>query len=145
MASVLISVSGSEELEDLGGVAKWDGGSSSDILKGLGVTAQLGSVSLVPVTLGTSTANAGASTHDTSVDGARDTILLLNINLGQVELLLVIGRVLLDISPGGSVDHLSHLEALDRFVLGHDTGAVDAPHDVGVSLVFLSSSVVSSL
>lgn len=145
MASVLISVSGSEELEDLGGVAEWDGGRSSDVFKGFGVTAQLGRVSLVPVTFGTSAAKAGAGTYNTGVDGARDTVLLLNIDLGQVELLLVIGRVLLDVSPGGSVDHLSHLEALDRFVLGHDTGAVDAPHDVGVSLVFLPSSVVPSL
>ena len=146
MASVLGFVAtGSEELENLVAVAEWDSGRSSDVFNGFGVTAQLGSVSLVSIAFSTSTANAGAGAHNTSVDAARHAVLLLDVDLWQEEETHVVGRVLLDISPGGAVNHLSHLETLDSFVLGHAAGAVDAPHNVGMSLVFLPSSVVPSL
>jgi hypothetical protein len=144
-ASFLISVSTSEPAEHLFGVPKRDGGSASNSLDGVDVVSQLGGVPLVSVALSTSTAYAGASAHDTSVDAARDAVLLLDVDLGQGEGLLGVGGVLLDISPGGTVDHLSHLETLDSLVLGHATGTVDAPDHVRMSLVVLPSSVVSSL
>ena len=144
-ASTPISVSASEELEHLGGVTKGDGGGSSDGFNGVNVASQTSGVSLVSVALDSGTANGGASAHDTSVNTARDAVLLLDVDLGQVEVLGVVSRVLLDISPGGGIDQLSHLESLDGLILGHNTGAVDASNDVSVSLVLLSSSVVSSL
>ena len=144
MASVLgLVATGSEELQNLVAVAEWDSGRSSDVFKGFGVTAQLGSVSLVSIAFDSGTAYAGAGAHNTSVDAAGDAVLLLDVDLGQGEGL--VSRVLLQVSSGRAVNHLSHLETLDSFVLGHAAGAVDAPHDVGMSLVFLPSSVVPSL
>ena len=79
------------------------------------------------------------------MDGAGNTVVVLHVDLGQVEVLLFVRGALLDVSPGGAIDNLSHLESLDGFVLGHNTRAVHAPDDVRVSLVLLSSSVVPSL
>ena len=78
-------------------VAEWDGGSSGDSFIRVDVASELGSVSLVSVAFNSSTANGGAGAHDTSVDATRDTVNLLDIDLGQVELLGGIGRVFLDI------------------------------------------------
>jgi hypothetical protein len=80
--SFLISVSTSEPLKHLFGVAKGDGGSASDSLDGVDVGSQLGGVPLESVALRASTAYAGTSAHDTSVDAARDAVLLLDIDLG---------------------------------------------------------------
>ena len=60
-------------------------------------------------------------------------------------MLLIVGVVLLDISSGGSVDHVSHLESLDGLVLWVDSTAVEASNDIGVTLVLFTSSVISSL
>lgn len=144
-ASVLISVSAFEELEHLGLIAEGDGGGTSDGFNGVDVAPETGRVSLESSSFDSSAANAGASAHDTGVDAARDAVLLLNIDLGQVESGVGVRGVLLDISSGRSVNHLSHLEALDGLVLGHTAGAVDASDHVRMSLVLLPSSVVPSL
>ena len=143
--SLLLSVPALEELELLFNVTERDGGSASDSLVGADVVANLGSVSLVSVPLHSSTANCGASADDTSVDAAGDAVVHLDVDLGHNEELLLVGGVLPDVSPGGGVDHLAHLEAADSLVLGHATRAIHAPDHVRVSLVLLSSSVVSSL
>ena len=136
----------SEELESqFGLIAERKSSSTSDGFIGVDVGSQLGSVSLVSISLSSSTANAGTSAHDTSVDSTRDAVILLDVDLGQVEELLTVGGVLLNVSPGGAIDNLSSLETLDGFILGHASAAKNAPHDVGVALVLLSSSVVSSL
>lgn len=79
------------------------------------------------------------------MDATGHAVIVLHIDLGQVEVLFVIGGVLLNISPGGAVDHLSHLETLDGLVLRHASRAVHAPDDVCMALVLLPSSVVPSL
>ena len=79
------------------------------------------------------------------MDGASHTVIVLDIDLGQVEVLFFVGRALPDIPPGGTVDNLSHLETLDGLILGHNTRTVHAPDGVRVSLILLSSSVVPSL
>ena len=146
MASVSVLVGVEEEpLELLVVETKRDSGGTSDGLIGEDVGAQLGRVSLVSISLGAGAANLGASTDDTSVDAARDAVLELNVDLGESELFSFVGGVLLDISTGRAVNHLSHLEALDGLVLRHNPAAVDASNHVGVTLVLLSSSVVSSL
>jgi len=144
-ASVLISVSASEELEHLGLVAKRDGGGTSDGFNGVDVTSQAGGVSLVSIAFSSGTAYAGTSANDTSVDAARHAVLHLDVDLGQVEVLDIVGRVLLDISSGRGINHLSHLEALDGLVLGNASGAVNAPDHIRMTLVLLPPSVVSSL
>ena len=79
------------------------------------------------------------------MDGARHAVLLLDVDLGENEVLRVVCVVVLNVSTGGSVDHLSHLEALDRFVLWHTSGTVDASNGILVTAVVLGSTVVSSL
>lgn len=78
------------------------------------------------------------------MDAARDAVLLLDVDLGERKKTTFISGIFLDISTRRTVDHLSHLEALDGLVLGHTSAAVDAPHYVAVSLVLLPSSVVPS-
>ena len=101
MASMLIFVCIYEEpLELLIVETKRDGGGTGDCLISEDVGAQLRGVSLESISLGASAANLGASTDDTSVDAARDAVLLLNVDLGESELWLGVGGVLLDISAG---------------------------------------------
>ena len=143
--SLLVFVSALEEPELLLDVTERDGSSSSDGFIGVDVAADLGGVSLVSVSLGSSSAYAGTGANDTGVDATGHTVIVLDIDLGQVEVLLVIGGVLLNISSGGAINHLSHLETLDGLVLGHAARAVHAPDNVRMTLVLLPSSVVPSL
>jgi len=78
------------------------------------------------------------------VNGARDAVLDLDVNLGQVELSLGESRLLLDVSLGGAVNHVAHLKAFHSLVLGADLCAVKATNDVGVATVLLVPSVISS-
>ena len=143
--SLLVSVSALEELELLFNVTEWDCRSTSDSLIGVDVVSNLGSVSLVSVSLNSSTANTRTGADDFKMDGASHTVIVLDIDLGQVEVLLFVGGALPDIPPGGTVDNLSHLETLDSLILGHYTRTVHASDGVRVSLILLSSSVVPSL
>lgn len=120
------------------------GETASSILNGLILLillfSQLGRVSDVPVAAGLT-----SDTHDSRVDGARDAVLLLDIDFWEHEELLLVCRSLLDILLGRRVDNSLHLEPLDRLVLWHTSSAVDAHDDVRVSLVFFTPTVVSSL
>ena len=140
--SFLAGVVPLEELELLRG----DQGKSGTAGDGLRahVVAELGGVALVALALLTLAGLGGADTDDAGVDAAGDAVLLLDVDLGQVEVLGVESKVVFDVSLGGAVHDVAHLESLDGLVLGVDTTAVGAVHDIGVSLVFLGSSVVSS-
>ena len=107
--------------------------------------SELGGVSLEAVSLGTGSADSGACANDTGVDGAGHAVLLLDIDLGQMEVLLSVCIVVFDVSSGGSVHHVSHLEALNSLIFGNTSSTVKASDDIRVALVMLSSSVVSSL
>ena len=56
-----------------------------------------------------------------------------------------VGGRFLDIALGRGVDYFADVVALNGLVLGHDAPAVVADASIGVSLVLLASSVVSSL
>ena len=120
-----------------------DGGTTGEVV--LDVHANLGGVSHETLSLDSGTANGGSDADDTSVDSARDTVGLLDVDLGEVEVFLIVGVVLLDISSGGTIDHVSHLESLDGLILTDASTAVDTSDSVGVALVVLTTTVVSSL
>ena len=120
-----------------------DGGTTGEVV--LDVHANLGSVPDESLSLDSGTANGGSGTDDSGVDGARDAVLLLDVDLGEVEVLLIVSVVLLDVSAGRSINHVAHLEALDGLVLSDTPAAVNTSDDVGVALVVLSTTVVSSL
>ena len=141
LTSFLLGVLG-EETKLVGG----DQGKGSGAGDGLGadVLSELGGVSLETLTLASSADLDGAETDNTGVDAASNTVLLLDVNLGQVEVLLVECKVVFDVSLGGAVNEVAHLESLDGLVLGADLGAIEAANDVGVALVRLVPSVISS-
>ena len=78
---------------------KGNGGAAG---KGLGadVLSELGGVSLETFTLHASADLGGAHTHDTGVDAAGNAVLLLDVDLGQREVLLVESKVVFDVSLG---------------------------------------------
>ena len=119
--------------------------SSSQSLDRVHVVAEFGGVSLESISFGSGSANSRADTNDTGVDGTRHAVLQLDVDLWECEVLLIVCVVVLDVSTGGTVDHLSHLEALDSLVLGDASGAVVASNGVLVAAIVLGSTVVSSL
>eukprot|EP00356_Strombidium_inclinatum_P008916 CAMPEP_0170484834 /NCGR_PEP_ID=MMETSP0208-20121228/4209_1 /TAXON_ID=197538 /ORGANISM="Strombidium inclinatum, Strain S3" /LENGTH=136 /DNA_ID=CAMNT_0010758279 /DNA_START=149 /DNA_END=559 /DNA_ORIENTATION=- len=123
------------------GLHEVGGGNSEATGLGLDVgnSSKLGGVSSHSVST-----DGGSGADDSSVDGAGDAIALLEIQLGEVEISLVVSIVILKILPGRLVDDLLHLEPLDGLVLGIDSAAVEAVDHVGVSLILFTSSVVSS-
>ena len=104
------------------------------------VLSELGGVSLVSITSG-----LGPDSDNSSMDGAGHTVTLLDVDLGQLEVAVIVSVVLLDISLGRTVDNVSHGKPLDSLILGSVSTAVEASHTVGVSLVLLTTSVISSL
>ena len=104
------------------------------------VLSQLGGVSLISVTSG-----LGSHSNNSGVNGAGHAVLLLNVDLWQLEVAVIIGVVLLDVSLGRSVHHVSHLEPLDGLIFWGVSTAVQASNTGGVTLVLLPSSVISSL
>ena len=115
---VAVSVSAIEEFSELAWITEWDSGSASNSLD-VSHVSELGSVSLESLSLGTSTSLGGANSDDTGVDGAGDAVLELHVDLWQTEVLWIVGIVVFDISSRGEVNHLSHLETLDSFILWH--------------------------
>ena len=113
-------------------------GSTSGVSLSLSELPELGGVSSQSV-------GSASDSHDSGVDGARHAVMKLHVDLGHVEVALSEGRALSDISLGGSIHHVSHLESLDGLVFAHKSAAVDASNHVVVSLVVLVSTVVSSL
>ena len=99
------------------------------------VLAQLSGVTLEAFALFALAGLGGADADDTGVDAAGDAVLLLDVDLGEVECLLVEREVVLDVSLGGAVDEVAHLEALDGLVLGAHLRAVKAANHVRVAPV----------
>lgn len=139
------SVAALEEAQLLASVSKGDGCGAGDGLQRADILSQLGGESLEALALGTSACSGRPNADNTRVDGTRDAVLQLHVDLGQCEQLLVVCIVVFDVSLGGAVDHLAHLESLNGLVFADEASAVVAPHRVRVTLVLLSSSVVSSL
>ena len=123
-----------------------DQGKSSGAGEGLNanVLSQFGCLSLEALALAGAADLDGTEAHNTGVNTACNAVLLLDIDLGDVEVLLVKSEVVLNISLGGAVNEVAHLESLDGLVLGAALGAVEAANSVGVTLVALVPSVVSS-
>merc|ERR1712013_734788 len=80
---VLLSLTTLLEEAELGLVDEGESCSSCEGLDSVHVVTELGRVSLVSISFGTGSANGGADTNDTSVDSARDAVLLLNVDLGE--------------------------------------------------------------
>tara|TARA_B110000503_G_C6909410_1_gene314064 strand:- start:36 stop:644 length:609 start_codon:yes stop_codon:yes gene_type:complete len=131
-----------EEPELVLGDQRQSGGASEGLEAN--VLSKLGGVSLETLTLAGSTNLDGTEADNTGVNTAGNAVLLLDVNLGDVEVLDVKGKVVLNISLGGAIDKVAHLESLDGLVLGAALGAVKATNSVGVTLVALVPSVVSS-
>ena len=106
--------------------------------------SELGGVSNETLTLLTTADLSRSETHNAGMNAAGDAVLLLDVDLGQVEVLLVKCKVVFDVSLGRAVYKVTHLESLDCLVLGAHLGTVKATDDVGVASVRLISSVVSS-
>jgi len=65
-----------------------------------------------------------SGTNDTGVDGTRNTVVNLQVQLW--DLVLWVNRGLLHITLGGSLDDVAHLESLDRLILGDRSVTVGA-------------------
>jgi hypothetical protein len=123
-----------------------DQGEGSGASEGLeaNVLSQFGCVSLETLSLAGAADLDGTEAHNTGVNTASNTVLLFDIDLGDHEVLLVKGVVVLDVSLGRTINKVAHLESLDGLVLGAALGAVEAANGVGVTLVGLVPSVISS-
>lgn len=77
------------------------------------------------------------------VDGARHTVLSLDVQLGDS--VLGVNRGLGQVTHSRSFDHVADNEALDGLVLGDAASAVQAANRVDVATAVLGASSVSSL
>ena len=85
-----------EELKLIWG-DKGDGGAASDGLSA-DVLSKLGGVSLETLSLHASADLGGTNTHDTGVNTAGDAVLLLDVDLGQIEVRCLESKVVFDVS-----------------------------------------------
>ena len=106
--------------------------------------SELGGVSLEALSLLATADLGGTDTHNTGVNTASYAVLLLDVDLGQTEVSSLESKVVFDVSLGRAVHQVAHLESLDGFVLGDESGAVVAADGLCKSLVLLASSVISS-
>lgn len=77
------------------------------------------------------------------MDGTRDTVVSLEVQLGED--VLLVDRGLRDITDGSSLNHVSDSVSLDGLVLGDHSGAVRAADGGDVTSTLLVTSVGSSL
>ena len=77
------------------------------------------------------------------MDTASDTVLHFDVEFGDD--VGFEGLVFFKIFLGGSIDDVSDVEALDGFVFGAESSAVDADNGFDISSVLFISSVISSL
>ena len=88
----------------------------------------------------------GSNSDNSSMNSARNAVLLLEVDLWEMEVFVsIIGVVIHDIFSGGLVNQFSHGKSLDSFILWDDSSAIEAIDHITVTLVLLTSSVVSSL
>ena len=67
----------------------------------------------------------GATTDDTLMDGGLNAVVHLEVELG--ELVLLVGRGILDITEGGSIDNVAYDETFDCLILGDGFAGGGAP------------------
>lgn len=84
-----------------------------------------------------------SDTDNLGVNGARNAVVDLKVELRKS--ILLVDRLLRDISNGGSLNHVSDEVSLDGLVLGDHSSAVRAADGGNVSSSLLAASVVSSL
>lgn len=77
------------------------------------------------------------------MDSARNTVVDLNVQLGQS--ILLVNTSLGDISYGSRLNHVADGESLDGLVLGDHTRAVGAADTADMSSSLLVASVGGSL
>lgn len=90
-----------------------------------------------------SSVGSGSDSDDSGVDGTRDTVVQLVVQLWQS--VLLVDRSLRQVSHGSSLNHVSDGDSLDGLVLWHTSGAVQASHGLDVTSALLVSTVGSSL
>jgi len=71
------------------------------------------------------TVGPGATTDDTLMDGGLNAVVHLEVKLG--ELVLLVGRGILDITEGRCINDVADDEALDGLVLGDGLAGRSAP------------------
>merc|ERR1719321_603815 len=80
---------------------------------------------------------------DARMDGARDAVDLLHVELR--EHVLLVDRGILKIALRRGVDDVAHVEALDRLILRDDTVAIRAVDARRVAAAVLGAAVVAAL
>ena len=123
----------------------WDGEAtcSGGIAHGLTVSgsSKLGGVSSISIS-----SSLRSDSDDSSVDSAWNAVLHLNVKLWHnCSVFLVISGCSHDVLLGWLIDQLFHHKSLDGFVLSNTSTAVDAINFDCYTLIFLTSSVISSL
>ena len=92
------------------------------------------------------TSSLGSNSDNSSVNSARNAVLLLEVDLWEVESFIsIISVVIHDIFSGGLIDQFSHGKSLDGLILWDDSSAIEANDHIAMTLILLASSVVSSL
>lgn len=86
---------------------------------------------------------SGADTDDLGVDGARDTILELQVHLWHD--VFIEDGCFADITDGSRLNHVPDGEPLDGLVLGSASGAIGAADGLDVATSVLVTTVGSSL
>jgi len=86
---------------------------------------------------------SGTDTNDLGVNGARYTVLELQVHLWYN--VLVEDRCVVDVTDGSRLDHIADGESLDGLVLWCTPGAVGATNGLDVTSSILVSAVGSSL
>ena len=84
----------------------------------------------------------GSHTDDVGVNGAGHTVVLLVIHLGQS--VVLIHRLIRDITDSSALDHVSHQKASDGLVLRTATCAVHATDELDVATAMFVSTMISS-
>merc|ERR1719478_1414464 len=84
-----------------------------------------------------------AHAHDTLVNGRLHTVVLLDVNLG--ELVALDARGLLDVTQRRRLHNVAHNEALDRLVLRDRLAGRDAADAVDVAAALLVAAVRATL
>jgi hypothetical protein len=78
-----------------------------------------------------------------SVNGARDTVVKLDVQLRQS--VLIVDRSFVQVTHGSGFNNVAHGEALDGLVLWDAASAVDAAYWLDVTTALLAASVISPL
>ena len=88
------------------------------------------------------TVNSGTNTNNSGVDSARDTVVELDVQLGDS--VFLIDGSFLKITDSSSFYHVTDSETLDGLILGDTTVTVDTTNNLVVATTVLVTSVISS-